>query len=295
MSRLAQFRALLTRARQDAPAPAPQLANDRDAAADELVAAQTGVEDAEAAYQGALLGATDEGLRKLDEDRRAATIRLDRARMLVDRFAAQTAAAVEAKDRAALAAIVETATAAQSAFREAVERDLPDMAARARAILALRVEAERATVAANRALADAGEGGPLPGVEAFRVLPGRPREELRRETVEKWVDEAGVAAGHQEKIVTRGDGSGSLMLPNAHHLRVYSRKRLFEVVEFLPAERGAKPASLVDALYVPDVYGVARQGADRRPQTETRPVGPARVVAKVEPSRAERMAMGQRA
>lgn len=294
MSRLAQFKALLIRARQDAPAPAPQLAQDRDAAADELAAAEAGVEEAEAAYRGALLGATDEGLKKLDDERRATAIRLDRARMLVERLAAQTAAAVEAHDQAALAAIVETATAAQATFRETVERELPDMAARARKILALRLDAERATVAANVALAEAGNG-PLPGVEAFRTLPGRPREELSRETVDRWVDDAGNLAGHQDKILTRGDGSGSLKLPNARHLRVYTKKRTYELVEFLPAEHGVAPASLVDTLNVPDVYAVAPQGADRRPRSETRPVGPAREVAKAPLSRSDRVAMGHRA
>ncbi|MCJ2083217.1 hypothetical protein [Methylobacterium sp. J-090] len=295
MSRIAQFRALLTRARQDAPAPAPQLAQDREAAAVELAAAKTGVEEADAAYEGALLGATDEGLKKLDDDRRAALIRLDRAEKLVERFAAQTAAAVEAKDKAALAAIVEAASAAQAVFREAVERDMPDMAAKAYAIFRLRLDAERATIAANRALAEAGEGGSLPGVEAFRALAGRPREDLRREIVDLWVDDAGNAAGHQDKITVGSDGTGSLRLPNASYLRRYTKKRPFETIEFLPAEPGAQPASLLDALHVPEVYGVARQGTDRRPQTETRPVGPARVVAKVEPSRSDRIAMGHRA
>ncbi|KQP05907.1 hypothetical protein ASF28_18640 [Methylobacterium sp. Leaf99] len=285
MSKLGQFKALLIRARQDAPAPAPQLAEDRDAAAAELVAAEAGIEEAEAAYRGALLGATDEGLKKLDDERRVAAIRLDRAKVLVDRLAAQTAAIDDARAKAALAKTVETATAAQAAFREAVERDLPDMAARARAILALRTEAERATVAANMALAEAGNG-PLPGVEAFRALPGRPREDLRRETVDLWCDDTGNAAGHQEKIVTRGDGSGSLMLPNAHHLRVFTRKRTYEVIEFLPAEHGVAPASLVDTLNVPDVYAVAPQGGDRRPRSETRAVGPAREVAKAPGHRA---------
>lgn len=293
MSKLAQFRNLLTRARQDAPAPAPQLAQDRDAAADELAAAETGVEEAEAAYRGALLGATDEGLKKLDDDRRGAAIRLDRAKVLVDRLAAQTVAVDDARAKAALAKTVETATAAQAAFREAVERDLPDMAARARKILALRVEAERAVVAANMALAEAGNG-PLPGVEAFRVLPGRPREELRREVVDLWCDDGGNWSGHQEKIVAGSDGIGTLRLERASRLHRFTKKRKYEVVEFHPAEHGVAPASLVDALQVPEVYAIAPQRADRRPRTELRAVAPARDVAKVEPSLSERMAMGQR-
>ncbi|MCJ2032623.1 hypothetical protein [Methylobacterium sp. J-068] len=292
MSRLAQFRSLLTRARQDAPAPASQLAQDREAAASELAAARDGVGEAEAAYQSALLGATDEGLRALDDARRAATIRLDRATALVERFAAQTVAAEEAKAKADLARIIEAAVAAQGEFREAVDTELPAMAEKARAILALRADAERATAIANKAIAEAGEGEPLPGVEAFRALPGRPYEELSREVRDLWVDDAGNASGYQEQIKTRGDGAGTLMLPHAHHLRIFTRKQAFQVVEFLPAEPGATPPSLDVALAVPDPYPVVSQAQDRRPVTEMKSQGPVREVAKVAPSRLDRIAMG---
>lgn len=301
MSRLAQFRALLIRARQDAPAPAPQLTQDRDAAAAELAAAEVGVEEAEAAYNAGLLGSTDEGLRALDDARRAAAIRLDRGKVLVERFAAQAVAAEEARDKAELAKTVEAFTAAQAAFQSAVERDLPEMAARARAILALRAEAERLRKIADRALAEAGEGGPLPGVEAFRALPGRPREELRREVVDLWVDGAGNLAGHQDKIVSGSDGIGTLRLERASHLHRFTKKRPFEVIEHLPAEPSIAPVSLDTALAVPDVYPAAR-GGDRRPVKETRAYivptpreRPARAVEVVEPSRSERRAMDQRA
>lgn len=283
---------MLTRARHDTAPNTGQLAQDRETAATELAAAEAGVVDAEAAYQTGLLGATDEGLSVMDDARRTAAIRLDRARALVERFAAQTVAADEAKAKAELARVIEGAVAAQGEFRQAVERDLPAMAEKARAILALRADAERATIAANKAIAEAGEGEALPGVEAFRALPGRPREELGREIWDLWVDDAGNASGYQDRITTRGDGSGSLMLPRAHHLRIFTKKRPFQVVTFLPAESGVVPPPLDIALAVPDPYPVMPQVRDRQPVTEMRAQGPAREVTRAAPSRLDRIAMG---
>lgn len=247
------------------------------------------MEAAEAAYAGGLLSATDDALRALDGARRDAGMRLDRARALVAAFADQLAQSDEAEKRAALASTVEEAAAAQAAFRDLVERELPAMAAMSRKILAAREKAEQVTTAANKALAAAGEASTLPPVEAFRAQPGRPREELRRETVELWVDDSGRPSGHQEKIKLQSDGTGTLSLPFASHLHRLDRRRSFEITESLPEVRAVHPPSLADTLAVPELYAPAPT-AERRSETTMRPVGPARDVGRRAPERSERRA-----
>ncbi|CAA2145621.1 hypothetical protein [Methylobacterium bullatum] len=280
---------LFSRASNPAPAPATEIAANRQAAERELVDARTAVEAAEAAYNAGLLSASDDALRGLDAARRDAGMRLDRAKALVGAFNAQLVEAGEAEKHAELSRIVEEAVTAQAAFKELCERDLPGMAAKARAMLALRDRAERATTAANKALAGAGEGSTLPPVEAFRAQPGRPREELRRETVELWVDHAGNAVGYQQKVKLESDGTGTLSLPNASHLHRLTRRRMFEIIETLPEVRDTQPTSLVTALSVPELYSPAPT-ADRTPETTMRPVGPARDVGRRPPERSERRA-----
>lgn len=295
MAKLPNLKGLFTRARTAAPAPVAEVEVDMQAAREELRDAEAAVLAADGAYSAALLTADEAGLRTLDEARREAARRLDRARALVSALDERLAAAREAERRAELARIIEAAVAATATFREIVERDLPEVSAKARAILAAKADAERLTKIANRAIAEAGEGEPLPGVEAFRALPGRPRDELSRETVDLWVHDDGTASGHQEKIRTRGDGAGSLMLPQAHHLRLFTKRRLFEVVTYLPAELGVIPPALDAALSVPDVYPSTSQAEERRPVTEMRPQGPAREVVKAAPGRLDRIAMGHSA
>ncbi|TXN22376.1 hypothetical protein FV220_22050 [Methylobacterium sp. WL19] len=191
-----------------------------------------------------------------------------------------------------MARIVEQATSDQSELRELCERQLPTMAATARAILSLRARAERTTHTANRALEAAGETSMLPGVEAFRVQPGRPREELGREVRDLWVDDAGNAVAFQDQIRTQSDGSGTLSLPRAHHVHHFTRRRRFEIVEFLPEVRAIQPSSLTETVSVPDLYSLAQAG-DRKPETTTRPVEPARDVISRKPVLGTRMATGR--
>ncbi|CAA2145598.1 hypothetical protein [Methylobacterium bullatum] len=291
MARLT-LKSLFTRARDPAPAPAAEIVTNREAAQIELDAAQAAVEAASATYASGLLSATDDALRALDGARQDAGMRLDRAEALVAAFADQLVQADEAERKAALARIVEQATSDQSELRDLVERELPSMAVKARAILALRDRAERTTSAANRALETAGETSRLPHVEAFRAQPGRPREELNREVRDLWVDDAGNAVAFQDKIRTQGDGSGSLTLPRAHHVHHFTRRRRFEVIEFLPEVRATRPASLAETVSVPDVYAPAQAG-ERKPETTTRPVEPARDVVSRKPALGTRMAMGR--
>lgn len=295
MAKLPSLKGIFARARTTAPAPVADVEVDVQAARGELRDAEAAVIAADAAYSAALLTADDAGLRALDDARRDAARRLDRAQALLAALDERLAAAQEAERRAELARIIEAAVAATATFREIVERDLPEISAKARALHAARAEAERLTKIANRAIAEAGEGEPLPGVEAFRALPGRPREELHRETVDLWVKDDGTASGHQDQIRVGSDGAGSLMLPSATHLRRYSMKRPFEVITYLPAEPGVIPPALDTALMVPDVYPVLPQVRDRKPVTEMRPQGPAREVTKAAPSRLDRIAMGHRA
>lgn len=292
VAKLPSLKGIFARARTTAEAPVAEVEVDVQAARGELRDAEAAVIAADAAYSAALLTADDAGLKKLDDDRRDAARRLDRAKALIAALDERLAAAQEAERRAELSRIIEAAVAAQGEFREAVERDLPMMAEMARTILALRTDAERATAAANRAIAEAGEGEPLPGVEAFRALPGRPYEELSCEVRDLWVDDAGNVSGYQDQITAMSDGSGALRLPGATYLRRFSMKRPVKVVEYLPAEPGVVPPSLDVALLVPDAFPIIPQAQDRRPVTEMMPHGPAREVAKTAPSRLDRMAMG---
>lgn len=289
MARLS-LKSLLGRARDPAPAPAAEITVNREAAERELADARTAVTAAEAAYSAGLLSATDEALRGLDDARRATGMRLDRATALVQAFGAQLVKADEAAKHAELAAVVEEATAAQGAFCELVERELPTMAATARAILALREKAERATTAANRALEAAGETSRVPHVEAFRAQPGRPREELSREVKDLWVDDAGSAVAFQDQIRTQSDGSGTDS--RSTHVHKFTRRRRFEIVEALPATPAVQPAALSGTLAVPELYDPA-PAADRKPETTMRPVEPTRNVVSRKPALGTRMAMGR--
>lgn len=292
MAKFPALKTLFGRARDPAPAPAAEIVVNREAAEAELGAARAAVETAEAAYAAGLLSATDDALRAIDGARRDAGMRLDRAEALVAAFADQLVQAAEVEKKAALARIVEQATSDQLQLRELCERELPGMAATARTILALRDRAERTTHAANRALEAAGETSRLPHVETFRAQPGRPREELSRVIRDLWVDEAGNAAAFQNQIRTQVDGSGSLTLPRAHHVFRFTRRRRFEVIEFLPEVRAIQPASLAETVSIPDVYAPA-QAAERKPETTTRPVEPARDVVSRKPVLGTQMAMGR--
>ncbi|TXM63906.1 hypothetical protein FV226_27120 [Methylobacterium sp. WL12] len=294
MSKIAAFRALLTRARTAAPAPVSDAETDMKGALDELRDAERAVEMAENTYSLNLLSADEARLAELDEARRAARRRWDRAQLLMSTCADRLTVAREAEARAELAETVETAVAAQAAYRELVERELPQMSAKARAIHAAKAEAETATKAANAAIAEAGEGVPLPHVEAWRGLAPLPREEIRREVREFWCNSAGDPAPHQSEITTGSDGAGSLRLPGASYLHRFTLRRAFEVVEHLPAEPGVQPPGLDISLAVPELYATA-PARDRVPVTSMRPHGPAVEVTRAAPSRSDRLAMGLRA
>lgn len=286
------LRTLLGRARETAPAPVAEVAQDIETAKVELAAAEAAVTEAETLYRSGLLDADDDTLRALAESQATAGMRRDRARALVARFEEQMAAAQAAERQAELARIVGEADAATAEFRVAAESDLSSMIGKARRLADLAAAAERARETAIRALRAAGSEEMPPAVEAFRHLSGRPEKTLAVDEVELWVDERGNAVGYQDKIAVGSDGGGILRLPNATYMQKYTRRRRFERTEFLPATAAYRPPALVAALnkIAEDLAHLERPAEpaedNRRPEIRLRPLAePIEVIRRQEPTR----------
>jgi hypothetical protein len=277
MARL-NLRTLLGRARQVALVPVIEAANTMKAAGAELLAAQRTASTAEDAFQAGLLD-PDADIGVLDAARRSAGLKLDQARALVAALGDQHHAAVIAERQAAVAAVVAKAEETALRYRSAVEHDVADMAAKARALVMLSDDAERDRRAAIDALRAAGDVGELPAIEGFRGTAGRPAKILKTETVELWCDELGRAVGYQDRIVPLGDGAGMLKLPGATHSQTFTHRRRFERVEVLAEELPRYPVPLAGALTkiaaaLSGLVMPAEPEIDtRQPETRLRPVG----------------------
>lgn len=254
--------ALVGRARA-VDAPSAEVAVSRNTAAEAVTAAETAVETAETAYKGGLLDADDVAVRALDDARRDAAVRLDRARAVLAAVEAGLAAAEAREHAAQIEAVVRNADEAVAAFRRAVEVNLPKMTDAVREILRLRAHAEYANDAADRLLrAEAGDPNSpqRPPIENFRTWPGRPRRELASTEVELWCWATGepVDEGKQPEIRVLEDGTGRLETGST--TAKLSFKRRFRRVEFLPVEMAQIPEGLPTALAVPGLTALDRPG-----------------------------------
>jgi hypothetical protein len=326
------LKALFSRARAATPLPPADLALSREAADVELCSAEAAFDAAQAGYRAGLVDADDDTLKHLAQAQADAGLRRDRARALVDRFDAQLEAirtaevqVAEAKRHAELEAIVAKADTTVAALRDAFDRIVPAMIGGGHELLTLARVAEQARSEAIRALDAAGDDRVPASVESFRVVSGRPEKTLSVETVEMWVDERGDPVGRQSQITAGSDGSGWMKLPNATHGRRFTHRRPFERTTYLPtiqAQRAVSFASVLPEL----IAAIGRlemppepQEASRQPLTRLRPLGAAVDVREaiaearraeatrrlvedrlpaielVEPSRAERAAMGKHA
>lgn len=262
MAVIPSFLSLLGRARA-VDAPAAEVALDRDTASEAVSVAEAAVETAEAAYRAGLLDADDVAVRGLDDARRDAAVRLDRARAVLAAVEAGLEAAEAREHQAHVAAVVAQADEAVAAFRRAVEVNLPIMSAAVREVLTLRARAEIANNAADAVLrAEAGEDvGPMRApIEGFRVWPGRPRRELKSEEIELWVWPTGEAVdeGKQAEVLLQEDGTGRLPMGNT--LAKVSFRRRFRKVTFLPTEPARIPDALPVTLSVPGLTALDQPG-----------------------------------
>lgn len=291
----------------DTQRPAADVAQARQAASEELQAAQVGIETAEAAYRAALLDPDQEAVIRLSEARTVAGVRRDRAEALLAALDTKLAEVQERDRQAEVVRAIESADAAISEFRAATEFDLPAIAEAARRLIRLEAAAESANHAAAAAIAASGREdlyGIRPHVHAFRALPEQEREYVGSEVIERWINFDGgpVADAYQSQIVEQIDGSGVLRAGGSAHTRHFTRKQRFRLDHYRPATDAVWPERLSATLNVPGLMATDQPGwhplgsagamevlaalqrleaqqprppADREVKTERTPIGPA--------------------
>lgn len=237
------------------------------AAAQAILAAREGdVQDAARAYEAALDLGRDAAL--------AARARLsdsevdrDIARRAAEKLEAEHGLALEGERRAELAGIVGAADTATAAYRDACERLLPKMGLMARELVRAWAEAERANEAAEAALQRSlkaegvkSAGRCRPGVEDFRMWPGRPREVVGEpREFEVWTNAAGEAPSEdwQQRIKVQPNGTGVLHQGGAV---VFTHRRRFREEQVVEAQSAHGVTALVKALSVPGLSGADQPG-----------------------------------
>lgn len=249
------LRGMLGMARQP-DAASIDISRSREAAAEELALAETGLAEAETGYRAGLLNADDVALRKLADARTDASVRLDRARALLGAFDEKLDAAQERDRQAEVARVIGIADAAIAEFREAVEIDLPLITEAARRLIRLEAEAELANAEAAKAIEGSGRMdiyAQRPSVSAFRMRPGKARELVDSIEQELWVDEADQRVGDplQGRIVRQFDGSGTVRVSESTPLRRYHSKRRFVREQYRAAIPAVSSERLAATLAVP--------------------------------------------
>ncbi len=159
-------------------------------------------------------------------------ITVEMAQRLVERVAAEHAAACQgANDAAALAERERLRDEAEEAMRqyEATFRArMPEVVSGAREVLRLWAKAELAREAASDA------GIALPRVDGFRDVAGRPREVIRLWERDLWVNGAGdpFEGKYQDQVKLLSDGTGRIY--GTTHTTTVTKKRRFSFTEYLP-------------------------------------------------------------
>ncbi|UHC14447.1 hypothetical protein LRS73_18030 [Methylobacterium currus] len=236
------------------PRPSTVVADALGAARETLAAREASLAAAQAAYDAAL-----------DQDRAAALVakqvvgecELDRdmAARAITKLVAEAEQAREAESRAETDRAVAEADAAIETYREAAVTDWPLIVGAMRNIIGLRARAQTAEAAAKAAIAtdpEPGRHAPRPGVDAFRVRPGRPREVLGEpRELELWTNGRGEVLGDefQARMKEQPDGSG--LLRSDHNSMRFDYKRRFRQVKYLPAEVSAAPDDLAASVRIP--------------------------------------------
>lgn len=247
MSALSTLRTLLRRRPEAEPAEA---AHDRDVAVAEVAAAEAAVAAAEAAYTAGLLEVTPADLRALDDNRRAAAIRVDQARAFL---AALETRLAEAQDREAERAKTERYAAARAQADAAADtlRDMyPQLAGALVDVLRGIAEAEIAVKTANADL-PRGAAPLLPVESRVRDVPGRPEEVLSEATVTRFCRKgAQLPGGLDQSAVSRVNG-GHWFVQHTNAQNEYVAERSFVEQTFMPKDPGRSADGLAARLNLP--------------------------------------------
>lgn len=247
MSALTTLRNLLRRHPEAEPAEAEQ---DRDTAAAEVAAAEAAVAAAEAAYTAGLLEANPADMRALDDNRRAAAIRVDQARAFL---AALETRLAEAQDREAERGKAERYAAARAQADAAADtlRDMyPQLAVALVDVLRSVAEAEVAVKAANADL-PRGAAPLLPVESRVRDLPGRPEEIVSEAEVTRFCRKGvQMPGGLDQSAVSRVNG-GHWFIQHTNAQNEYVAERAFIEQSYLPKDPGKSADGLAARLNLP--------------------------------------------
>jgi len=192
-------------------ATADELAVSVRDAGTELQAARAALAQAQEAYQGGLLNADDQYLRRLSDARTEAQIRLDRAEAIAATLAERNAAAIEREAQAVKLQQYEAAKRRASEMRDVLLEMYPAAAQAVVDIIRALAETEIEVAAANKDL-PAGMSA-IPGVEvSLRAIQGSLPHVVSETEEERWCfpgDDDPEAVG-QEYVEVSEDGRGLL-------------------------------------------------------------------------------------
>lgn len=247
MSALTTLRNLLRRHPEAEPTEA---AHDRDTAAAEVSAAEAAVTAAEEAYRAGLLEATPADLRALDDNRRAAAIRVDQARAFL---AALETRLAEAQDREAERGKVERYAAARAQADAAADtlRDMyPQLAGALVDLLRGVAEAELSVKAVNANL-PRGAAPLLPVESRVRDLPGRPEEIVSEAEVTRFCRKGAQLPGGLDQSAVHRVNGGEWFIQFSNAQNEYVAERAFIEQSYLPKDPGRSADGLAARLSLP--------------------------------------------
>lgn len=251
------FKSLMSLVQREDATAAELLAGLQEAQT-EAQAAYTAVQLSEKAYHDNLLNPDDDVLARIEDDRRAAKLRMDRTRALQGVLQERFTAAQEADRRAEVDRLHARADAAAEAYRNSVMVDLPLVIEAVRGILRLGAEAEidrQAAMEADKTRV------PRPAVDAFRSAPDRPRRELgKAREVEMWCRSNGdrLSEELQDLVLTSQDGTG--FMRHGTGSSRFNHRRRFRRIEVLDVEFGQAAEPLARALAIPGLGALDAPG-----------------------------------
>lgn len=247
MSALTTLRNLLRRHPEAEPAEA---AKDRDTAVAEVAAAEAAVTAAEEAYRAGLLEANPADLRALDENRRAAAIRVDQARAFV---AALETRLAEAQDREAERGKTERYAAARAqadAAAETLRQAYPELALALVDVLRGVAEAEIAVKTVNADL-PRGAAPLLPVESRVRDLPGRPEEIVAETEVTRFCRKGTQMPERLDQSAVHRVNGGHPFIQHTTAGAEYVAERAFIEQSYLPKDPGKSADGLAARLNLP--------------------------------------------
>ncbi len=301
----------------DPVAIAAQAERDLAEGRDRLAAAEADRETAQSDYAAAVEAASVVGAQAARARITNAEVAVDIAQAASVRLQAAHEAALDGAASASALARREQrraeAVAANEAYQETFVGEMPALVVSARKVLRAWAKAELARLDA------AAEGVHLPAPDAFRDLPGCPREVIGTRVLDLWMNgNQPFGDDAQAEIRVAHDGSGAFA-GRTHTFRS-TQKRRYEEIQFRPAVTERRAPNLAAELIIPALLAgepAGWPGLEGRPsardvlallhdlenappaepveppiRTERRPIEPAREVATRRETPVERLMRG---